>query len=170
MLMFLNFLVLAFEVLYYSIFMFFSRKEGKFSRYLFLFSFITIVGLFIGTTNIYSYLFLILMMLYGLKYIIRIKTSLYDMLIIFLMILFKVILNFLISFVYIFIDNIWLIMISYQIISFLLILLFKNKLNVFYNKLNKLWKNNNFYIRYIFSCLTYFYAILSILFLIFNYR
>ena len=81
----LNIIVLIFEVLYYSLFMKYSRPEGKYYRYLILFTLITIIGLVIGTSNLISYLLLILMILYGIKYIVKIKISLYDMLVILIM-------------------------------------------------------------------------------------
>ena len=65
----LNFIVLIFEILFYSMFMYYSKKEGKFSRYLLLFSLITIIGTIIKTNYLFSYLILVLMILYGIKYL-----------------------------------------------------------------------------------------------------
>ena len=47
------------------------------------------------------------------------------------------------------------------IVKFTFILLFKNKLNKYYNKILIKWNNNNFYIRYIFACLSFIYVIAS---------
>ena len=59
--MVMHIIVLLFEVLYYSMFMKFARKEGKFWRYLLLFSLITIVLIFTGTGNLYVYLIFVLL-------------------------------------------------------------------------------------------------------------
>ena len=76
---FLNIIVLVLEILYYSIFMYYAKGEGKFWRYLLLFSSITFIGCIIGTNYLFSYLILVLMMLYGIKYIVKAKTSLYEL-------------------------------------------------------------------------------------------
>ena len=47
--LFLNILVLIFEVLYYSMFMYYAKGEGKFWKYILLFS---IVSIFTGIFNI----------------------------------------------------------------------------------------------------------------------
>ena len=75
----LNILVLIFEILYYSLFMKYARKESKFHKLILLFTMITIIGMIIGTNNLPSYLILILMMLFGMKHVARLKVSLYDM-------------------------------------------------------------------------------------------
>ena len=80
----LNILVLIFEILYYSLFMKYARKESKFHKLILLFTMITIIGMIIGTNNLPSYLILILMMSFGMKHIGKLKVSLYDMLIIFI--------------------------------------------------------------------------------------
>ena len=66
----LNVVVLIFEILYYALFMKFARKEGKFWRYLLLFSLMTFCLLFMKTTKIYTILVISLFILYGLKYIV----------------------------------------------------------------------------------------------------
>lgn len=158
----LNFIVLIFEILFYSMFMYYSKKEGKFSRYFLLFGLITIFFTFVGTTQLISYVALIVMMTYGIKYIVKVKTTLYDMFIVFIMLLIKSIIEMTIG--SLFLINVFSIVqltfISY-FVKFLLILLFKNKLNKYYNKILIKWNNNNFYIRYIFACLSFIYVIAS---------
>lgn len=163
----LNVIVLIFEVLYYSLFMYYSKNEGKLSRYILLFSLITIIMLIFGTNKIYSYLIFILGSLYGLKNIIKIKTSLYDMLVIILMLFSKLIIELPICLViYIFIKNIFIVSIIVGIIKLIILKGIKKAINKLYNSLKTKWNNNNFYIRYIFSCLTYVYIIISVLFLL----
>lgn len=165
----MNIIVLIFEVLYYSMFMYYAKKEGKFWRYILLFSLITIIGLFIGTNYLLSFLLLVIMMIYGLKYIVKAKISLYDMLVIFFMLL----LNFLIPmpiyyFSSIFTKNVFILTIVYQIIKFLIVFALKYKLNKFYNFFHNLWNNNNFYIRYIFTTFMYLFVIFSCVYSIYK--
>lgn len=158
----LNFIVLLFEILFYSMFMYYSKREGKFNRYLLLFSLITIFFTFVGTTQLINYILLIVMMTYGIKYIVRVKTTLYDMFIIFIMLLIKSMIEMTIG--SLFLINVFsIIQLTFIscVVKFLLILLFKNKLNKYYNKILIKWNNNNFYIRYIFACLSFIYVIAS---------
>ena len=167
--MVLHIIVLIFEVLYYSMFMKFTKKEGKFWKYLLLFSLITIVLIFIGTNTLYAYLIFVLLALYGLKYIVKIKTSFYDMFIIVIMLMLKILIETLIYLIFInFIkNNHFIVTLLMDIIKIGILFLLKNRLNTFYIKLKKLWQNNNFYLRYIFTCLMYIYVIITIILLIF---
>lgn len=164
----LNIIVLMFEILYYSLFMKFARKEGKLIRYITGFSLMSIIGVFVGTTNLPSYLLLIVLILLVLKYIVKLKVSLYDMLIVIIM-LFA---NLLIQFpVFVIFYNLlkcshFVATLIFEIIKLLLVISLKDKLGVMYSKLQKLWKNNNFYIRYIFSCSVYVYVIFIIILLV----
>lgn len=167
--MILNIIVLIFEVLYYSLFMKFARPEGKFYRYLILFSLITIVMLFVGTSNLYSYLIFVILSLLGIKYLIKEKAGLYDMLIIFIMLLIKLLIETPLYFMLNGMLSIYLIGIITGILKVSMVLIFKNKINKFYLKFSNLWYKNNFYIRYIFSILMLIYCILSCLFIIFYY-
>lgn len=167
--MILNIIVLIFEVLYYSLFMKFARNEGKFHRYLILFSLITTLFYFVGTDKLYSYLFLILTILYGIKYIVKIKISLYDVLFIFIMLILKLFIE---TPFYLILNgglSIYEIGIIMGIFKVIVLLILKNKINKLYIKLKDLWYKNNFYIRYIFSILMFIYCILSCLFIIFYY-
>lgn len=157
----MNIIVLIFEVLYYSMFMKFARKEGKFWKYLLLFSLITIVLIFTGTGNLYVYLIFVLLTLYGLKYIVKTKTSLYDMFIIYIMLFVKLIIELAVSyFVYFLIINNTLIVTSvFAVIKIIVLLIMKNKMNLIYNRLKLKWDKNNFYIRYIFVVMNFLYII-----------
>ena len=163
----LNIIVLIFEVLYYSLFMYYSKNEGKLSRYILLFSLITIFFCFVSTSNLYSYLFLILLMLYGLKYIVKLKISLYDMLVIFEMLLLKIIIETPIYIILkIFTENNFILTLPSSIIKIMLLYIFRENLKNMYVKFKKLWDNNNFYIRYIFTTLMFLFVIFSCVFLI----
>lgn len=166
--LFLNFIVLIFEILFYSMFMYYSKKEGKFSRYLLLFSLITIFFTFVGTTQLISYVVLIFMMLYGIKHIVKVKTTLYDMFILSLMLIFKIVIEFIVVLLFYNLFGIIITTFILLIAKLLITFTLKNKLNIFYKKMRIIWYKNNFYIRYIFSCLIVIYIIFSALALI-NY-
>ena len=164
--MVLHIIVLIFEVLYYSMFMKFARKEGKFWKYLLLFSLITLIGIFTLTNqNLISYLTLVLLMLYGIKYIVRIKISLYDMLLIVIMLLLKLIIEFIIMLIFYELLNInqFISTMIFDFIKISFLLFFKDKIYSISQKFKRLWDNNNFYIRYIFTIGIYVYVIVSII-------
>lgn len=166
--MVLHIIVLIFEVLYYSMFMKFARKEGKFWRYLLLFSLITIVLIFTGTGNLYVYLIFVLLSLYGLKYIVKTKISLFDILPIIIMLAIKIVIELLSMFIFykfLYLNQVITTFI-FEIIKILTILLSKNYLNLYYNKLKTTWDKNNFYIRYFFSIFAIIYVIISAISLI----
>ena len=161
----LNVVVLVFEVLYYALFMKFARKEGKFWRYLLLFILATILIMFLGTNTLISYLIFVLFVLYGLKYIIRTKVSLYEMCLITIMLLSKLIIEIIIMVVFynLLKFNHFATTLIFSSMKVLLVFLFKKELNLLNNRLKKLWNNNNFYIRYLFSIVFYIYVIVSII-------
>ena len=163
--MVLHIIVLLFEVLYYSMFMKFARKEGKFWRYLLLFSLITIVFCFINVSNLFSYLILVLMMLYGLKYIVKIKVTLYDMLLIVAMLLLKLIIEFVVMIIFYNLLNFnqFLTTIIFDLVKILFLFIFKNKIYKIAVKLKEIWNKNNFYVRYFFTIGVYIYVIISII-------
>lgn len=165
----LNLIILIFEIFYYSLFMYFSKREGKLWRYILLFTLITEIGMIIGTNYIGSYLLLILMILMGMKLLVTKNTKLYDMLIIVLMMFVKIMIE---MCYYIVLHNeldIYTIGICYSLVKVLLPIIFKEKLKNIYDKLNSLWKNNNFHVRYIFSILMFIYCIATCVFIIFYY-
>lgn len=163
----LNVLVLSLEILYYSLFMKYARRESKFDRLHLLFTIITIIGIFIGTNTLPSYLILILMMLFGLKYVAKLKVSLYDMLIIFIMLIIKVIIETPLYLLLVHTANRYIVSIIPNVIKILVITLLNKKITKFYKSLKIKWDNNNFYIRYIFSILVYIYCIATAVLLIF---
>lgn len=161
----MNIIVLIFEILYYSLFMKFAKKDGKVWKYIILFGLITIVLMFIGTTNLYAYLVFVLLSLYGLKYIVKTKISLYDMLPIIIMLFIKIIIELLSMIIfYNFLGaNQFVTTLLFESLKILFIII--NRKNIFnYNiKLNKIWNQNNFYIRYFFSIFTIIYVIMTII-------
>ena len=163
--MIMNIIVLIFEILYYSMFMKFTRNEGKFWKYLLLFSLITIIFCFINVSNLFSYLMLILMMLYGLKYIVKIKVTLYDMLLIVAMLLLKLIIEFVVMIIFYNLLNFnqFLTTIIFDLVKILFLFIFKNKIYKIAVKLKELWNKNNFYVRYFFTIGVYIYVIISII-------
>lgn len=168
----MNLIVLIFEILYYSMFMIYARRDGKKARYYFAFSIITIFGLLIGTKDLWSYLVLILLILFGLKFIVKVKTSLYDMLVIVIMLFLNMIIQlpiYLICYKLLAFNH-FLTTMLFQVIKVLLIYTAKNKLNPIYLKLKRLWDNNNFYIRYIFSCSMFVYVITIFILIVNNVR
>lgn len=166
--LFLRILVIVFEILYYSLFMKFARKQGNFWKYLLLFTVISIVLFFISSFNIYAYLVFMVLSLFGLKLIG--KTSLYDMFIIFIMILFKLLIELLYAFpLNSLIPDINTCKIILGLIKVNTIMLIGNRFSILYNKLKTYWSKNNFYIRYLFSIFMFIYIISACLFLI-NFR
>lgn len=168
MALFLRVFVIIFEILYYSLFMKFARKDGNLLKYIILFTMISIVLFFVSSFNIYAYLVFMILSLIGLKVIG--KTSLYDMFIIFIMLLFKLVIEIVFAFsLNYFIVDINVCKILLGLIKVGTVLIIHNKLNILYIKLKECWFNNNFYIRYLFSVFMFIYIISACLFLI-NFR
>lgn len=165
----LNAIVLIFEVLYYALFMKFARKDGKFWKYILLFSLITIISGFLGTNQLISYFLLILMIIYGIKYVVKIKVKLFDILIILIMLLFKLVIEIPIYFILSNFTNMYLTAIASGIIKVFALISVQRKIEKIYKYLYELWSNNNFYIRYIFSTFLFIYCICSCLFIILYY-
>lgn len=162
-------IVLIFEILFYSTFMYYSRQDGSIFKYLALFVIVTILGLFIGTSGLLSYLILVLSILLGLKYALRVETTLYDMLVIVCMLLFKLLLEFVLTIpLYQIINSTYHTMIAVGTTKCVIVALISEWLCVMYKQMKLVWNNNNFYIRYIFSILVFLYTIVSCAFLVFN--
>lgn len=168
--LFVYIVVLIFETIYYTLFMKHSKNQGTYGKYLLLFSLINTFFFFISTDMLISYLLLVLMILYGMKYIIKVKVSLYDVFFIFVMMLLKLLIEIIIALpLSVIINNIDISKISVGIIKCILILAIKDNLRLLYTKLNICWNNNKFFIRYIFDILMFIYVIAACLFLI-NFR
>lgn len=161
----LNVVVLSLEVLYYALFMKFARKEGKFWRYFLSFSLVNIVLMFIGTNQIYSYLLTMLMMLYSIKYIAKIKTSIYDLLFLFIMMLIKTGIEGISCFLFFNLVSPFLFIMIIDFLKIFFIITLRNKIETLYKYLKLKWNNNNFYIRYIFNILMFAYILMSYFFL-----
>jgi len=162
--MLFNIIVLFYEVLYYSLFMKFARKEGKLWRYIVLYALISLLFSVIGTKAFYSYLLLVLIMLLGFKYIVKTKTSMFDLLIIIAMLFIKLGIELVIYmlFFHLLKCSHFIVTMLFELIKIMVVLLLNTNLNKFYLKLKTLWDNNNFYIRYITSVLLYAYVIITI--------
>lgn len=159
-----NIFLLIVEILYYSLFLKFCRKKGKFKRYLLVSILVTIIAMIVGNNNLLSYILLVLAFLFGLKYIVRLRTSLYDMFVIFIMLFVKLIIELIYFIVLYLIFKSYPLFILFMTISKLLLLIVtKDKLCLFYDRLKELWLANTFKIRYIFICCTYIYVIITAL-------
>lgn len=168
--LFLRILVIVFEILYYSLFMKKARPEGKTIRYLILFVLFSIISFFMNDGSLISYAIILLMILYGLKYIVKLKISLYDLFFIFVMMLFKLLIEITFAFIITcFIDNIQIAKIILGTIKVTTVIVIGNRFEKLYTKLHKSWNNNKFFIRYIFDILMFIYIISACLFLI-NFR
>lgn len=165
---FLNIIVLIFEIMYYSLFMKYSRKNGKLINYIILFIINTIITLILGNQNLVTYLFFILLTYINLKYIIKEKVSLYDMLLITIMLLSNLVIELpiFVLFYKLMRCNHFVTTLIFELTKILLIVLLRNKMNKLYQKGKLIWDNNDFNIRYIFTILIYLYVIITIVLLI----
>ena len=161
-----NIIVLIFEILYYSMFMYYSKQEGKFWKYVILFTIISIIGGFIGTNYLFSYIYLIVMIFIGINYFIKVKMYFRDIFSIIFMLLLSALIQLPIYFIGKTLNLIILFTFVYEILKVLLVYIFKNQLEKLYLIYTNKWNNNNFYIRYIFSMSLYIYIIITILLLI----
>lgn len=165
----MNIIVLIFEVLYYSMFMYYAKKEGKFWKYILLYILLTIVILFVGNDNVYGYLIFSALNLIGIKYLIKIKTYFYDLLVIFVIFLLSFLIPIPIYFIIgLFINNTFILTFIYQTIKIILIFILKGKIKQYYNIFHKLWDKNNFYIRYIFTIFMFIFVIFSCIYSIYK--
>ena len=160
----INVLLFVLESLCYSLFMKFAKNNGKLYRYIILFILCsTLVG-FINSKNLIAYFVFILSAYLGIKYLVRVKTSLYDMLVLVIMLLLKVIVELpLFLILYNVINfNYYLVVFIGELAKLLLVFLCRNKMNIWYLKLKNIWDNDNFNIRYGFTILVYLFIILTI--------
>lgn len=159
----LNIIIIISEVLYYSIFMMYAKKEGKLTKYFLLFSLISLIFCFISHNNLESYLALAIMMLLGIKYIVKVKTSLYDLLLILIMLFLKILIETPLYMLYTPILSKYVTALIVSATKIPAIILLENKLNKMNKFLHNKWENNNFYIRYIFSILVFIYCIVTVI-------
>lgn len=171
-LLMMNIIVLIFEILYYSLFMKFARKDGKIWKYFITFLLTTIIAAIFDSSKIYSYLLFIISSIMILKYLVKIKSNLYDMLVIVVMLFTKIIIEFINVMIFYNIFQLPIIVVTaiFTIFKLLFILKAKNKLNKIYNIFLNKWNNNDFYVRYIFSVLMIIYVIISTFVIIFSWN
>lgn len=162
----LNVVVLTFEILFYSMFMKFAKNDGKFYKYVIVFIINTILITLLGSRNLISYLVFVMTTLLMLKYVVQVKTSLYDMLVIIFMLIVKSMLEIPLFYLFAMCFSGVISTFLFQITKILLVLFLKDLIRTIYIKLKTKWDNNNFYIRYIFSILMFMYVIISCFFLI----
>lgn len=157
---------LVLEVVFYSLFLIFCRRDGKVYKYFALFSFITLILLYLGTTNVFVYYLFVVLALFGLKYFIKVKTSLYDMLVITVMLLIKVAIETPFYLVLINFGDKYIVALITELIKIILLLAFKNNLSAIYKKFRMKWEHSDFYVRYSFSIASYMCWITAIIFIL----
>lgn len=159
-----NIIVLIFEILYYSMFMYYSKQEGKFWKYIMSFLITTIIVGFVGTKGLYSYIVFIVCVMTLLK-----KNANLKFLDIFT-IIFMILLGVLIQLPLYLLGNILHLIILftfiYEILKVILVYVFRKQLRKIYLDYVEKWNNNNFYIRYIATILMYLYIIITVILLI----
>lgn len=159
----INAAIIILEAIYYGLFMNFSKDDKKAIRYILLFIFIGVVGIFLNLNNIINYVILIFLILCGMKYFVKVKTYVYDIFTILLMMFFKIIIEGSLYNILIGKLNLIVTTLIFEAIKILFVFIISKYLNRVYVKGLKIWKNNNFYIRYITSILLIIYSIVSIL-------
>lgn len=164
MIIFGNIVVMILEVLYYSLFMKFAKKDGKLYRYIILFFISTLVVGFINSKNFSSYLAFILATYIGLKYIVKVKASMYDILIILLMLLLNITIElpFYLIFYKLIHFNHYVMVLLFELVKLLVVFIIKYKLRINYVKFKKIWDDNRFMLRYISTTIIYSYVIITI--------
>lgn len=161
--MILNVAILITETIYYSLFMHYIKGNNNFFNYIKCFALVTIVGMVINTNYLISYFILMLLILLSMKYIAKDKLESYDMFSIFLMLFFKIIIEY--TIVLIFYNllklSIPIVLIIIAVGKLFFIYILENRIRLLNRFFHKLWINNNFYIRYIFTILMFIYVIIS---------
>lgn len=167
--MILNIIVLILEVMYYSLFLKYAKREGKLWQYILSFIIVSIVGLFIKTNYLVSYLILVLLITLCLKYISKIKIKIYDILVIMIMIFIKSIIEHIVVLIFFTFLSKGIILTTFifTIVKFIFVLSMRNKISKAYNSLLQKWNNNNFYIRYLFTIIMFVYIIISVITILF---
>ena len=163
-----NLIVLIFEVIYYSIFMKNIKGDKKLSKYILTFVIATL-SLLVTGNNLLGYSLFVLLCLFGMKYIVKTKTTFYDLFVLVFMILFKVAIELIICLLcYAIIKNTFIALMIANIVKILIVSSIRITMRNIYQVTKKLWDKNNFYFRYILMCLLYIYVICSVLFLIYR--
>lgn len=160
----LNIVVLMFEILYYSLFMKFSKREGSIWKYLLLFTIITILIGFININYLITYFVLSVTSFYGLKTIYKIKVI--DFPYINLMFIIKFVME-AICITTIGIFNEFYAIILFSILKLCFVFAFRNRLFQLYKYMSEKWYKNDFIVRYISSILLIIYTLLALIYLLF---
>lgn len=170
MIIFYNIIVLIFEVLFYSLFMKYSRKDGKLRDYILLFTICSIIVALINGKYFPTYLIFILATYIGLKYIVRTKPNLYDVLVIVVMLLLNVVIELPIYLIFykLFHFNHIVVTLLFELVKLVVVLFGKDGFNDLYLENKKIWDNNNFNIRYGFTIMLYIYVVITIALKIFS--
>lgn len=105
-------------------------------------------------------------MLYGLKYIARVETSVYDLLFLFIIMITKILIEGVCYLTFYNIFNKFAFTMIIDALKILFIIIFRKSINKCYYSLKNKWNNNNFYIRYIFNILLFIYIMMSFVFII----
>lgn len=166
----LNIIVLIFEVFYYSLFMRYSKNEGNFWKYFTLFAFISVTGGFIGTDMFISFAYLIFGSLLAMKYLVKVKTTYFDLFSIIGMIIFKYAIELIFYLPLGNIINYYILMTFVGIFKIIIAYLVRDIIRKFYMYLIKKWNNNVFYVRYICTCFLYIYFIVCAIHIFFFIR
>lgn len=159
----LNFVVLAFEIIYYSLFMKSIKREGKFWKYVVIFILITLLTLLFGSKTLLVYWMYIFIPIILMKYIFKIDVKLFDIFMILLVLIVKIIIEGTIVLLFKNLLGFTTITFIFEILKILVILLLGKIFNKIYLKGIEIWNNNNFYIRYFTSILLIIYTIITVL-------
>ena len=159
----LNFVVLAFEIIYYSLFMKSIKREGKFWEYVVIFILITLLTLLFGNKTLLVYWMYIFIPIILMKYIFKIDVKLFDIFMILLVLIVKIIIEGTIVLLFKNLLGFTTITFIFEILKILVILLLGKIFNKIYLKGIEIWNNNNFYIRYFTSILLIIYTIITVL-------
>lgn len=163
---FISVIVIVFEILYYSLFMKSVKRDGKLYKYLITFSVLTIIGMFLDLSKAINYLLLIIVILLLMKYVGKIRTYLFDIFPIIVMLFVKIFIEGITSMILFNGNNKIFVTLIFTFLKFIFLCISFKFSNKIYMKLKETWYNNNFFIRYITSVLLIVYTIISILVLI----
>lgn len=160
----MGYLVLIAEIMYYSLFMYYSRKDNIL-KYILSSTLVTIVGLAINTNNFISYSILVFLMMFIMKYVFKINIKLYNILTIILMLITKILIEYTVVIILFNIlkCSILITTIVFTILKILIVVLCRNRLTKIDNIIETKWNNNNFYIRYFTTIGIFLYIIISII-------
>ena len=160
----MGYLVLIAEIIYYSLFMYYSKKDNIL-KYILSFALVTIVGLAINTNNFVSYSILVFLMMFIMRYVFKMNIKLYNILTIILMLAMKILIEYTVVIILFNIlkCSILITTIVFTILKILMVVLCRNGLTKIDNSIETKWNNNNFYIRYFTTIGIFLYIIISII-------